>query len=137
MAETKLIGVAVVEHQGRYLVGVRGDDVPLAGYAEFPGGKCLPNERPADCACRECLEESGLQVVPAQLLLNAAFEYAHGTVDLHFWLCHPADPAQVAQQHLTFHWVAQADLKNYRFPDGNRRLIELLTTGNLSVKAAT
>jgi len=136
MAETKPIGVAVVEYQGRYLVGIRGEQVPLAGYAEFPGGKCLPNERPADCACRECLEESGLQVTPAQLLLNAAYEYSHGTVDLHFWLCHPQDPAQVADQHQSFHWVAQADLKNYRFPEGNRRLIELLTTGTLSVKAS-
>ena len=136
MAETKPIGVAVVEYQGRYLVGIRSEQVPLAGYAEFPGGKCLPNERPADCACRECLEESGLAVSPAQLLLNAAFEYPHGTVDLHFWLCHLQDPTQVAEQHQGFHWVGQADLKNYRFPEGHRRLIELLTTGNLSVKAS-
>ena len=127
--KTQLIGVAVVEVSGRYLVGIRGVEGPLAGYAEFPGGKCLPNERPADCACRECREESGLDVVPVQLLLNAAFEYPHGTVDLHFWLCHPAQPAAVAEQHLGFKWVAQDDLKSYHFPDGNRRVIELLMAG--------
>ena len=53
-ADIKRIGIAVVEHAGRYLVGIRGPDVPLAGYAEFPGGKCLPNESPEDCAVREC-----------------------------------------------------------------------------------
>ncbi len=137
MPETKPIGVAVVEYQGRYLVGIRGEDVPLAGYAEFPGGKCLPNERPADCACRECLEESGLKVTPVRLLLNAAFQYDHGTVDLHFWLCHPRHPENVANDHQGFRWVAPADLKDYRFPEGNLRLIELLTTGSLSMKAAT
>ena len=50
----KRIGIAVVEHEGRYLVGTRGPDGPLAGYAEFPGGKCLPDELPEMCAIREC-----------------------------------------------------------------------------------
>ncbi len=135
--ETQPIGVAVVEYQGKYLVGIRGEQVPLAGYAEFPGGKCLPNERPADCACRECFEESGLAVTPARLLLNAAYQYAHGTVDLHFWLCHPTNSTDVAAGHQAFHWVAQADLKDYRFPEGNLRLIELLTTGNVSAKVSS
>lgn len=132
--ETQPIGVAVVEYQGSYLVGIRGEQGPLPGYSEFPGGKCLSNERPADCACRECFEESGLLVTPARLLLNAAYQYAHGTVDLHFWLCHPADPAQVADEHQAFRWVARTDLKNHRFPEGNLRLIELLTTGSPSAR---
>eukprot|EP00913_Durusdinium_trenchii_P035339 g33069.t1 len=58
---TVLIGIAVVEHAGQYLVGVRGDDGPLPGKAEFPGGKCRAGEMPRDCAVRECLEETGLQ----------------------------------------------------------------------------
>lgn len=125
--ESQPIGVAVVEHAGQYLVGTRGSEGPLAGYAEFPGGKCLPNERPADCACRECQEESGLEVVPIKLLLNAAYEYSHGTVDLHFWLCRPADVAAVSTQQLAFHWVPPSEFHKYRFPEGNLRLIELLT----------
>lgn len=124
--ESQPIGVAVVEHQGRYLVGIRGAQGPLAGYAEFPGGKCLTNERPADCACRECQEESGLTVIPRQLLLNAAFEYSHGTVDLHFWLCRPADAGAVLPEHQGFRWVAPSDFNNYQFPEGNLRLIDLL-----------
>jgi mutator protein MutT len=125
-SETQAIGVAVVEHAGRYLVGIRGENGPLAGFAEFPGGKCFRNERPADCACRECLEESGLAVVPIKLLLNAAHGYSHGTVDLHFWLCQPADPASVQQEHRGFHWVAPEDLAKHHFPEGNLRLLELL-----------
>lgn len=126
-SETQPIGVAVVEHAGRYLVGVRGENGPLPGYAEFPGGKCLRNERPADCACRECFEESGLAVVPVRILLNAAHEYAHGTVDLHFWLCRPANPADVNSEHLGFRWVTPGDLSKHRFPEGNLRLIDILS----------
>ena len=41
------VGIAVVEHNKRYLVGVRGPTGPLAGYDEFPGGKCIANETAA------------------------------------------------------------------------------------------
>lgn len=128
MDPPRQIGVAVVEYQGCFLVGMRGKDGPLPGYAEFPGGKCLTNERPADCACRECLEESGLQVKPVQLLLNAAFEYEHATVDLHFWLCHPKVEINLAAKYRNFSWVPREKLKEHRFPEGNSRLIEILTS---------
>ena len=34
-----LAGIAIVEHDGRFLVGVRQADQVLAGKAEFPGGR--------------------------------------------------------------------------------------------------
>ena len=34
-SEPTQIGIAVVEHEGRYLVGTRGSDVPLDGYDEL------------------------------------------------------------------------------------------------------
>jgi hypothetical protein len=73
-----------------------------------------------------------LSVVAVKVLLNAAFEYPHGTVDLHFWLCHPADPAAVTESHQAFRWVSPSDFHAYKFPEGNHRLIELLVTGSVS-----
>lgn len=113
-------------HAGRYLVGVRGDDGPLPGLAEFPGGKCQPDESPAACAVRECREETGLAVVPVRLLLRQQFEYPHGAVDLHFWLCEPADPQAVADDHAGFRWVGRGELRSLPFPEGNRELLALL-----------
>ena len=120
----RTIGIAVVEHEGRYLVGIRGEEGPLPGYAEFPGGKCLPGEAPGECAQRECREETGLDVVAVELLLNARFTYPHGSVDLHFWLCRPTGPARAA--HKRFCWVPAAELADLRFPEANYPLIERL-----------
>ena len=120
------IGIAVVEHQGRYLVGVRGEGGPLPDYAEFPGGKCLRGEAPWKCAQRECQEETALDVVPVELLLSTQFTYAHGSVDLHFWLCRPADPDAVRETHYGFRWVPPAELAALRFPEANHPLIERL-----------
>jgi 8-oxo-dGTP diphosphatase len=123
----KAIGIAVVEHNGAYLVGRRGEGGPLPGYAEFPGGKCLPGEPPADCACRECLEETGLEVVPVKLLCDVRHSYPHGTVHLHFWLCRAARPELIAAEHLGFRWIPTLELPAHRFPEANSGLIALLT----------
>lgn len=120
------IGIAIVEHEGRYLVGVRGDEGPLAGYAEFPGGKCREGEAPRACAVRECLEETGLSVVAHELLLNRRHAYEHATVDLSFWLCGPADPEDVADDHRGFRWIDAVALTEQRFPEANGPVLEML-----------
>ena len=128
------IGIAVVEHDGCYLVGVRSEDTELAGCDEFPGGKCRRGEPPQACAVRECLEETGLDVLPVRLLLNRKFDYPHGAVDLHFWLCRPARPNALddlpAGGHGTsggYRWVASAELAALKFPEANRPVIDILT----------
>jgi 8-oxo-dGTP diphosphatase len=118
------IGVAVVEHQGRFLVGIRPEGVPLAGYAEFPGGKCLPGESPETCAVRECFEESGLVVAATKLIDRVIYSYSHGDVELSFYLCawngesKPTSP---------FRWVDRAVLSTLRFPEANAPLIRILS----------
>ena len=57
------VAIAIVEQNGQFLVGVRPESVPLAGFAEFPGGKVHDDETAAAAAVRECHEETGLQVV--------------------------------------------------------------------------
>lgn len=126
MTAPKRIGIAVVEHAGRFLIGIRGPNIPLAGLAEFPGGKCLPSESAADCAIRECLEESGLAVVSFRLLQRLEFEYPHGRVDLHFVLCQPIRSDDVRDRHQGFRWVTFEELKTLKFPDANRGVIQLL-----------
>lgn len=121
------IGIAVVEHDGRYLVGTRSDDGPLAGFAEFPGGKCRPAESPQECACRECREETGLNVLPLRLLLNRPYTYPHGTVDLHFWLCRPLDPHSVSDTHRGYRWIPAHELTSLNFPPANAPLLDQLT----------
>lgn len=135
MTVSKRIGIAIVEQAERYLVGVRGPDGPLAGFAEFPGGKCFPDESPFDCAVRECREESGLDIVPQRLLKQLEFEYPHGRVDLYFVLCHPARLGDVSDRHGEFAWATVSEMRAMRFPDGNAGIIELLADLTSSPRA--
>lgn len=133
MSDTpKRIGIAVVEHTGCYLIGIRGPDGPLRGYAEFPGGKCLPDESPEDCAVRECLEESHLPITIERLLLRRQFTYPHATVDLHFFLCHPREDSAVRQDHNGFRWIPAHELPQLKLPEANAPVVALLVPAHSS-----
>lgn len=118
------IAVAVVEQDDRFLIGLREDGVALAGYWEFPGGKILPGESPAEAAVRECREETGLEVEVGGAYPDVMHTYDHGTVHLHFLACRPKDPQQVPAER--FRWVARGDLASFRFPPANAALVASL-----------
>lgn len=119
------IGIAVVEHDGRFLVGERGPEGPLAGYAEFPGGKCLLGESSDAAACRECREETGLAVTAVELLDERVFSYTHGDVQLSFWRCRLNGPGEGKPLH-GFSWVSRSMLRELTLPEGNRAVLDKL-----------
>ncbi|MFK7777141.1 MAG: NUDIX domain-containing protein [Gimesia sp.] len=126
--KTTRIGIAVVEFQRQFLVGIRDTDSPLAGYHEFPGGKCQTDEPTNSCAVRECLEETGLEVIALKELIYQEHSYAHADVKLHFWLCQPVQVQEdlINQNLKGFHWLPLESLPDLQFPEANRNLIELL-----------
>jgi 8-oxo-dGTP diphosphatase len=120
---TTQIAIAVVEHEGRFLIGQRPQGVPLAGLWEFPGGKVEPGESPTEAAVRECLEETGLVVRVVGEYPSHLHEYAHGQVELRFYRC---ELAATGQPKPPYGWVLRSDLKKYEFPAGNRGLLQEL-----------
>ena len=135
--EITRIGIAVVEHDGRFLVGLRGEDGPLPGYAEFPGGKCHTGESPAECAIRECREETGLRVDVTQPLLVREYEYPHGRVELHFFLCAPTQESDLTATHTGFRWIPVSELPNLKFPPANDEVIARLVDRMASAHRST
>jgi mutator protein MutT len=128
------IAIAVVEHEGRYLIGQRGPDVPLAGMWEFPGGKVHDGETPEQASVRECREETDLEIVVRSPLGRVTHEYEHGTVELFFFDCAPVDSAQAPRE--PFRWVVRAELSRHAFPEANQRIVERLARGEVGQTGA-
>ncbi|MEO1996722.1 MAG: NUDIX domain-containing protein [Planctomycetaceae bacterium] len=120
-----VIGVAVVYHERRVLVGTRGANLDLAGHAEFPGGQCEGHESPSEAAVRECREETGMDVVAIRLLDERRHLYLHGYVHIHFWLCAPRDIDRCEPER-GFRWTPLNALDQLNFPAANRRVVTLL-----------
>jgi mutator protein MutT len=98
--------------------------VALAGFWEFPGGKILANEVPAEAAIRECREETGLEVGVVGTLDERNYDYKHGPVHLQFFACQPVLPVRTPRE--PFRWVKREDLIHYRFPPANEELLAQL-----------
>jgi 8-oxo-dGTP diphosphatase len=121
------IAVAVVEHAGRYLIGLRPAGAALAGYWEFPGGNIRAGELPAEAATRECREETNLAVRVIGSYATIEHDYPHGRLRLHFFACVLADesvgPEEAPER---FRWVTAAELNGYRFPPANDAILRVL-----------
>ncbi len=119
-----LVAIAVVRYKNRFLVGIRPPGVPLAGYAEFPGGKVHDGELPVAAALRECREECGLDVQAAGELFCTKHQYEHGLLKIHFFDCKPSNPQQSPLE--PFRWITKQELAELQFPAANAPLIKII-----------
>jgi mutator protein MutT len=125
--ETIVVTAAVIEHERRFLVTRRQEGGHLAGYWEFPGGKCHSRESYADCLARELREELGVEAMVGAELLVTAHTYPDRRVELHFLKCElKGRPVpQIGQQ---MRWVTRQELAELRLPPADAELIDLLTS---------
>ena len=130
------IAIAVVEWNGKYLIGVRDERAVLAGYDEFPGGKMLSGESPAAAGERECVEETGVVVEALEPVLPPiAHEYAHGAVELLFLRCRLREEQNSIPQP-PFRWVTADELRTLKFPAANQPVVERLLRATHATPAA-
>ncbi len=122
----QVIAVAVVvDGLGRVLVGRRPAGKPLAHLAEFPGGKVLPGETPAQAARRECLEETGLHVRVERRLEVVSHHYEHAWVEIHFFLAQVEQhPPPVPRE--PFVWIPWPQALKLDFPPANSGVLKQL-----------
>lgn len=129
-----LIAIAVVEHEGNFLIGQRPAGVALAGLWEFPGGKIESGETPEAAAVRECVEETGLLVEALFRYSDRVQQYEYDRVDLFFIACRLSPAAQPPPRE-PFRWVRRDELERYEFPAGNTALLELLSKSGAARKS--
>src|SRR5947207_11656570 len=80
--------IAIVTRNQRILVCQRKDDDTFGGYWEFPGGKVEAGETLEQCLARELREEVAIEARPFAALPVIEYDYPHGAVRLHPFLCH-------------------------------------------------
>jgi 8-oxo-dGTP diphosphatase len=122
---TVVVAAAVIEREDRYLVTRRLDGTHLAGFWEFPGGKCVEGETLVECLRREIAEELGTDAIVRDEIFQVTHDYADRSTALHFFACSlTGDPRPLLGQEMR--WVARGDLRSLQFPPADHRLIDLL-----------
>ena len=122
-----VVTAAVIERDGRFLVTRRLDGTHLAGYWEFPGGKCEAGEGPIECLVREIREDLDATVRIDGEIFRTSYGYPDRDVELRFFRCAlVGEPVPMLGQQIR--WVSRGDLHTLDFPPADRELIDLLKT---------
>jgi mutator protein MutT len=120
-----VVTAAVIERDGCLFVTKRQSGVHLAGYWEFPGGKCEANETPAGCLARELREELDVDVRIGEELFTTTHAYPDRVVEIHFLRCELfGDPVPQFGQEMR--WVTRAELTTLQFPPADTAFIRQL-----------
>jgi 8-oxo-dGTP diphosphatase len=122
------IAIAVVEHEGRFLIGQRPEGVPLAGLWEFPGGKIEPGETPEAALIRELKEELDIDVSASCLapFTFASYGYAEFHLVMPLYVCRKWSGAIVPREGQRLAWVRPNKLGDYPMPPADTPLIAML-----------
>jgi len=124
---TIVVLAAVIERDGRFLLTRRLEHTHLAGYWEFPGGKCEPHETHVACLIRELREELDVAATVGDEILTSEHAYPDRTIRLHFRRCEiSGDPTPQLGQELR--WVARPDLQTLQLPPADDELIAMLVS---------
>ena len=125
---TIVVAAAVIEDGGRYFVTRRHAGTHLAGYWEFPGGKCEAGESLEACLSRELREELGAEAAVGEEIFTISHEYPERTVELHVLACRLlGEPRPVLGQDMR--WVGREELATLQFPPADSELIARLSKG--------
>ncbi len=124
------VGIAVVGRRGCYLIRQRPPGTAMAGYWEFPGGKCEAGESPDVATARECREEIGLDVIVGPLRRVIEHRYPHGWVRLSYYDCETRISDAEPDPGTGFRWVRAEDLAGLRFPEANEPVLNELANGH-------
>ena len=124
---TKIVLVAacaLIDIDGRVLIGRRPEGKQLAGLWEFPGGKVENGESPEACLIRELDEELGIAVTHACLAPFVFASHAYETFHLlmPLFLCRRWEGFVTAKEHAALAWVKPAKLSDYPMPPADAPL---------------
>jgi 8-oxo-dGTP diphosphatase len=127
-----MVVAAVIERNGRILIGQRraSDRHPLKW--EFPGGKVEPHENPRDALRRELREELGIEALIGPELVRYEFRYPRRSPIL--LIFHHVTEYEGELRNEIFkdiRWERRERLPRYDFLDGDVDFVRQLARGRV------
>ena len=108
-----MVVAAVIQQDGKFLVGRRLFGTHLSGYWEFPGGKVHEGESYEGALEREIAEELGTGISDLDKIFQTVHSYSERTVELHFYRGKLTGTPHLAGSELR--WIARGEFTTIGF----------------------
>jgi 8-oxo-dGTP diphosphatase len=120
--------VALIDVDGRVLLGQRPKGKSMAGLWEFPGGKVEVDETPEVALIRELEEELGINTWESCLapLTFASHSYDDFHLLMPLFACRKWEGTPMSRENQALKWVWPNELRNYPMPAADVPLIPIL-----------
>lgn len=120
--------VALIDVDGRVLLGQRPEGKSMAGLWEFPGGKVEEGETPEAALIRELQEELGIDTWESCLapLTFASHSYENFHLLMPLFACRKWNGIPQSRENQSLKWVHAMDLNKYPMPAADIPLIPML-----------
>lgn len=125
-----LVVAALIEKDGKILIGQRRSDDRHGLKWEFPGGKVEANEAPREALKRELQEELGIDADIGREIARYEYQYPKRTPILLMFYEIPGYRGEMRSQCFEqILWESRSNLANYDFLDGDTDFVRRLARG--------
>jgi 8-oxo-dGTP diphosphatase len=120
------VTAAIIEENGKVLIGRRKPGRHMGGKWEFPGGKIELGETPQDSLARELQEELAIRVSVGQFLCSAFYEGDGVSLELLVYRVERLEGEPALIEHEELCWVRPEELTGFDLADSDRRVVQRL-----------
>ncbi|NEW09379.1 8-oxo-dGTP diphosphatase MutT [Paenibacillus sp. SYP-B3998] len=126
MKKVDVVGAVIFNEKNEVLCALRSQNMSLAGYWEFPGGKIENNETPEQSLAREIKEELNCTVQVGELVADATHEYPTVIVRLITYKAKIIEGSPTPNEHEKLLWLPLDRLNELEWAPADLPTLEVL-----------
>ena len=122
-----VVGAIIENETGEILCALRGPEMTLPNYWEFPGGKIEKGETKKEALNREIQEELGCTIEVFDQVEDTTYEYEKFVVRLETFMSKVISGTPTLSEHAEIKWVSREELPSLNWAPADIPAIEKLT----------